>query len=130
MNKRIILSGSVIIEENKLLLLHKVKDQKYEFPGGKVEKGESLKETAIRETKEEINCEVELIKHLITIEFEKDNKKIVSHKFLAKIIFGEPKINFEHDKILWMQIKKYQEYPLQPNVIEFCRRYLNKELDV
>jgi len=128
--REIILSGTVIIKEGKILLLHKVKDLKYEFPGGKVEERESLEQTAIRETKEEINCEVELIKHLVAIKFEKDNKKIISHKFLARIISGEPKVNFEHDKILWMQIKNYQNYPLQLNVIEFCRRYLNKELDV
>ncbi len=130
-NNRIILSGSVIIKDEKLLLLHKFKDQKYEFPGGKVEEGESLGETAIRETKEETNCEVKLIKHLITIKFKKEGKNIVSHKFLAQIISGDPKANErEHDQILWMPIQNYQNYPLQPNVIEFCQRYLKQEFDV
>ena len=129
--KEIILSGCAIIEDEKLLLLHKFKDQRYEFPGGKVEKGESLEETAIRETREEIVCEVKLIKYLTAIEFEKEDKYFISHKFLAEIVNGEPKVNgVEHNKILWLPIKNYQDYPLQPNVIEFCKRYLNDELDV
>jgi len=129
--EEIILSGSAIIQEGKLLLLYKFKDQKYELPGGKVKSGESLEEAAIRETREEINCDVKLIKYLVAIKFKKDDQKIISHKFLAQIIFGEPKANeIEHNQILWMPIQNYQNYSLQANVIEFCQRYLNQELDV
>lgn len=129
--KRIILSGSAIIENGKLLLLYKTKHNHYEFVGGKVEKGESLEETALRETKEEIGCDVELIKYLIAIEFEKDGRKFISHKFLAKIINGEPKANEpEYREVFWLTIKDYKNYSLAPNVIKFCEKYLNNKLDV
>ena len=52
--KRIQLSGCAIIKEGKLLLIWKKKHNHYEFPGGKVEEGETLEQTAVRETKEEI----------------------------------------------------------------------------
>jgi solute:Na+ symporter, SSS family len=130
-NKKVILSGTVIIQNGKLLLLYKTKDQHYEFPGGKVEPGESLEETAIRETKEETACEVKLIKYLIKIKFKKDNQNIISHKFLAEIINGEPKANgIEHSKIVWLLIKDYEKYPLQSNVVKFCEKYLSKKLNV
>ena len=59
------LSGCAIIEEGKLLLLWKKKHKHYEFPGGKVNLGESLEEAARREVREEIWCEVDIIKYLI-----------------------------------------------------------------
>ncbi|MCD4705035.1 NUDIX domain-containing protein [bacterium] len=129
--KRIKLSGPAIIENEKLLLLFKIKDQHYEFPGGHVEKGESLEETAIREAQEEIACDVKLNKRLTTIKFEKDGQNFIAHIFSAQIIKGEPQANeVGHSRIIWLPIKDYQDYPLQVNVIEFCEKYLNNELDV
>ena len=128
--KRIRLSGPAIIKEGKLLLLYKIKDKRYEFPGGEVESGESLKETAVREAQEEIGCEVELIKDLTSIEFKKDNQNFIAHIFSAEIIEGEPKANEpEYREVFWLPIKDYKNYPLQVNVIEFCERYLRGELN-
>ncbi len=128
---RIILSGPAIIKEDKLLLIYKIKDQHYEFPGGHVEIGESSEEAAIREAREEIACDVELNKHLTAIKFSKDKQNFIAHIFSAQIIKGKPRANeSEYSKIIWLPIKNYQDYPLQPNVIEFCKRYLNNKLDV
>ncbi len=127
----IILSGSAIIEDEKLLLLYKDNDSFYEFPGGAVEEDETLEQTAIRETMEETFCRVVLKKHLTTIDFVKDNKKFISHLFLAEIESGEPYTDgIEHSDVLWMEIKDYKNYSLAPNVITFCERYLNKEINV
>lgn len=127
----IILSGSAIIEDEKLLLLYKDVDDFYEFPGGKVEEDESIEQAAIRETMEEIFCKVRLTKHLTAIEFEKDNKKFLSHVYLSKIESGEPYTDgIEHSEVLWLPIKDYKKYKLAPNVIIFCERYLKKELNV
>ena len=128
---RIILSGPAIIKDERLLLIYKIKDQHYEFPGGHVEIGETLEQTAIREAQEEIACKVKLNKRLTSIKFRKDGQNFIAHLFLADIISGEPRANeSEYNKIIWLPIKDYKNYPLQFNVIEFCQRYLNKELDV
>ena len=42
--RRIVLSGSAIINDGKLLLLRKIKNSTYEFPGGTVESGETIEE--------------------------------------------------------------------------------------
>jgi SSS family solute:Na+ symporter len=128
---RIVLSGSAIIEDGKLLLLRKIKNNTYEFPGGKVEPGESIEETAIRETKEELSCDVELIRHITAIKFQKEDRYFVSHKFSVKILKGEPQANgIEHDRLLWMPINNYQDYQIAPNVILFCQKYLNNQLKI
>jgi len=129
-NKKIVLSGPAIIKDGKLLLLYKTEDQRYEFPGGHVEEGETLEQAAIREAVEEIACEVKLEKHLTVIKFKKDKQNFIAHIFSAEIISGEPRANeSEYSKIIWLPIKDYKNYSLQPNVIEFCRRYLNRELE-
>ena len=63
--KFIVASGPVIIEEEKLLVTKEDKDDFYKLPGGTVEEGiEDLEEACHRETKEEINAEIEIVKPL------------------------------------------------------------------
>lgn len=63
--KFIIASGPVIIENGKLLVNMDDKDDFYKLPGGTIEEGiEDLEEACHRETKEENNAEIEIIKPL------------------------------------------------------------------
>ena len=65
MVKHIIASGPVIIEAGKLLVNKDDKDDFYKLPGGTIEQDvETLEEACIRETKEENNADVEIIKPL------------------------------------------------------------------
>ena len=64
MTKFIVASGPVIIEEGKLLVNKDNKDDFYKLPGGTVEQGDELYEACIREVKEEINADIEILKPL------------------------------------------------------------------
>ena len=64
MAKFIVASGPVIIEDGKLLVNKDNKDDFYKLPGGTVEQGDKLHEACIREVKEEVNAEIEIIKPL------------------------------------------------------------------
>ena len=44
---------AIIIKNNKVYMIHSSKYDYYEFPGGGIEKGESMIDCLIRETKEE-----------------------------------------------------------------------------
>lgn len=65
--------------ESKLAYISK----KWEFPGGKVEKNESLKSALQREIMEELHMDVDVMEHVITVNHEYPDFKIIMHSFLC-----------------------------------------------
>ncbi len=63
----------------------------FTIPGGGVEEGESYSEAAIRETKEETCCDIEIVK---TLEIE-DYGDGMCHWFYGKYISGTPELGGE-----------------------------------
>lgn len=68
---------------------------KWEFPGGKIENGETEEECIIREIKEELNLEIEVSKRLCHSIFHYPNFSIELIPFLAIQIGGQIMLN-EH----------------------------------
>lgn len=131
--QRIQNSGCVIVDGEKLLVLFKKKHQHFEFPGGKVKEGETLEETALRETKEELGIEVELVRFICFKDFHINGKDYRSHKFLAKIKTGEkPKVAEPEifEKLFWMPMKEYKNFSCAQNLKEFCEDFVQGKLDL
>ena len=63
--------------ENKLSYISK----KFEFPGGKIEYGESLKQALIREINEELCMTIEPEKRFITVEHEYPDFNLIMHSY-------------------------------------------------
>ena len=93
--KKIELSGAILLDENnKILLIHRnTKEMKqWELPGGKIEKGEIPEDTCIRELKEELYIQIEILKYIDCKEFE-DNGIILKYNwYKCKIIKGTAKL--------------------------------------
>lgn len=85
--KHIVSAATIVINEDNELLLIRGPRRGWEMPGGQVEEGESLKEAAIRETKEETGIEIEVIKFCGI--FQNVSKSICNTLFLAKPVGGE-----------------------------------------
>jgi 8-oxo-dGTP pyrophosphatase MutT (NUDIX family) len=117
------LAGCVIIQDGKLLLLWKSKRRHYEFPGGKVERGETMEEAAKRESKEEIGCDVDILSYDGYADFQIEGRLFRSHRFLAKVKEGQaPRVNEPEvfGNLLWMPLDDWRSYTLAPNVHMFC----------
>ena len=73
----------------------------WEFPGGKVENNETLKEAIEREIKEELNCNIEALGIFNDNTHEYDNFIVNLITIKCKLISGTPTAN-EHSKLIWL----------------------------
>ena len=74
---------------------------KYEFPGGKVEPGETREEALIREIKEELELDIHVQEHFLTVDHEYPDFKITMHGFLCQA--GEARLTLhEHIAYQWL----------------------------
>jgi ADP-ribose pyrophosphatase YjhB (NUDIX family) len=123
--KYIIASGPVIIEKGKLLVNKDNKDDFYKLPGGTIEEGiEDLEGTCHRETKEEINGLIKIIKPLHPMILWK-NPQTKQSMCIVLIHYKSKLLNKKEIKpippiqeIKWLSIKdiKTDKYPIAPNI--------------
>lgn len=126
--KSIIASASVVVNKKKILVVLDDKDNFLKLPGGSAFKGESLRKTCKRETKEEICCDVEIIKELEPLILWKkpqtgEKIPVVLIHWLAKIKKNQNPKKGKHTKqILWINNKTKTGYRLAPNVKYFLKK--------
>ena len=77
----------------------------WEFPGGKIEAGESPKEALIREIHEELNTEIDVGELLETVEWDYPNFHLKMHCFICSIKRGSLQLN-EHSAAAWLNKAK------------------------
>ena len=119
--KKPIIAGCVIVKEGKILLLHRIKTDWYELPGGKVDfdKGESPATAAVRELNEELSLDVALRKQLGAQDFEENGQIMEYQWFSANIpegqtpVIGEPA---KFDRFEWISIYELALHKLSPNM--------------
>ncbi|MCR5034348.1 MAG: (deoxy)nucleoside triphosphate pyrophosphohydrolase [Clostridia bacterium] len=73
----------------------------WEFPGGKVEEGETSKEALIREIREELDISISIEKYLCTVEHDYPTFHLTMHCFLCSIVEGAL-ILHEHEAAKWL----------------------------
>ncbi|AMQ05271.1 NUDIX hydrolase [Sporosarcina psychrophila] len=86
-SKHFVSAATIVLNDQKEILLIKGPKRGWEMPGGIVEEGESLKDAAIRETKEESGIDIEVLKFCGI--FQNVDKSICNTLFIAKPIGGK-----------------------------------------
>src|SRR4051812_39843234 len=86
--KHIVSAATIVLNKQKEILLIKGPRRGWEIPGGQVEEGESLKNAAIRETKEESGIDIEVTNFCGV--FQNVSESICNTLFLGIPIGGEP----------------------------------------
>lgn len=110
--------AAIIIEDNKILLIHRIKNGQdyYVFPGGGVKEGETLEEALTREAKEELTLDIKLFKQIFNI----INQGQEECYFLVEDYDGTPKLNGEEKERMnennqyipvWIEINKAKNLP-------------------
>ena len=73
----------------------------WEFPGGKIEPDELPEDAIVREIKEELDTEVEVVKLLDTVEYDYPNFHLSMDCFICKIKSGDLVLK-EHEAAAWL----------------------------
>lgn len=99
---------AIIKKDNKILCTQRADDGrflslKWEFPGGKIEKGETHQEALIREIQEELKLDIDVDGYFMTIEHIYPHFKLIMHSYFCKM--KEEKITLEeHNNYKWLSI--------------------------
>lgn len=99
-------SGQILIDRRKI---GGTMGGLWEFPGGKIEPGETVEQCIVREIREELAIEITVGEHLISIDHTYptfDLTLIVHH---CQHISGVPQ-PIESDEILWVNISDLDNY--------------------
>ena len=128
-------SAGIIITDSKILCFQKGKAKypylsfKYEFPGGKIEPGETPKQTIIRELKEELSIDISKNKIEFLCETTTDypDFSVKLHSFL---IWAD-NVNYtlsEHQQAIWSEIDNLEKLDwakADVEIVEIVKKHLS-----
>lgn len=87
--KHYVVVAAIIKYGDKILCMqrnsnkHEYLSYKYEFPGGKVEEGESQEDALLREIKEELDLDISIERAFVTVDHAYPDFRITMHSFLC-----------------------------------------------
>ncbi|MBO7610296.1 MAG: (deoxy)nucleoside triphosphate pyrophosphohydrolase [Muribaculaceae bacterium] len=73
----------------------------WEFPGGKIEPGETPEEALVREIKEELDVTIAVENFIISVEWDYPKFHLTMHCYRCRIDAGSPTL-CEHQAALWI----------------------------
>ncbi len=101
----------------------------WEFPGGKTEHGESSEDAIVREIKEELDADIEVVKYLDTVEYDYPTFHLSMDCFICRMKSDEMIIK-EAEDVRWLTIDdlySVEWLPADLTLIPKIEEYLNKQ---
>ena len=102
--KQIEVVGAIIRKEDKIFATQRgygdFKDW-WEFPGGKIEAGETPEEALVREIREELSAEISVDEFLCTVEYDYPQFHLTMHCYLCSLVTEALHLN-EHEAAKWL----------------------------
>jgi len=113
MKKQINVVAAIIQDGDKYLCAQR-KDhgelaKKWEFPGGKIEIGESPQEALVREIREELNLDIVVNELISLVNHEYQSFYLVMSCYRCKIMSGEIKL-YEHLDSQWLTVEQMSHF--------------------
>lgn len=104
--------AAIIRREGRILITRRLDNVHlpglWEFPGGKVEHGETFQEALTREIREELALEISVREEVFTIEHHYPKKSIQLHFFNCSLVSGEPQM-IEVADLRWVSTSELEQ---------------------
>jgi len=130
--KHIQVVAAVIIHNKKILCVQRGPakydyiSKKWEFPGGKLEEGETKLEAIVREIKEELHMDINVDTFLITVNHTYPDFQLTMDTFLCSSETGELTLT-EHGDFKWLEKSELLALDWAAGDLPIVKR-LNEEL--
>ncbi|RST80926.1 8-oxo-dGTP diphosphatase MutT [Blautia sp. SG-772] len=129
--KTIKVVAAIIIDNGKVFATQRgygeFKDG-WEFPGGKIEEGETAREAIVREIREELDTEIQVEELLDTVEYDYPKFHLSMDCFICKVKSGDLVLK-EHEAAKWLTketLGSVEWLPADEGLIEKIREYIQK----
>ena len=101
----------------------------WEFPGGKMEEGETEQEALVREIKEELSADIHVGKLLDTVEWDYPDFHLTMHCFMCTLSHDAMHLN-EHEAAKWLNMTTLHSVkwlPADEALLPVIEKELNEE---
>ncbi|TCK61848.1 (deoxy)nucleoside triphosphate pyrophosphohydrolase [Seleniivibrio woodruffii] len=119
--KEINVVAAVLHRDGKYFIARRPLDKQlgglWEFPGGKVEDGESHEDALVREMLEEFDAEIKVCSFVVSTEHITDDKKLTLHFYKAEMISTRFEMR-EHIDMFWGTLDELKTKELAPGDME------------
>ena len=106
--------GILVNDDNEVLIALRPNNAMlgglWEFPGGKQKDGESIKETVIRELREELAIKARIIEPFMKLKHAYSHFKITLHTYICELVEGNPKPKTSQ-QIKWVPVTALDQFP-------------------
>ncbi|MDY5585354.1 MAG: (deoxy)nucleoside triphosphate pyrophosphohydrolase [Arcanobacterium sp.] len=117
MKREIFVVGAALIQDNRVLCAQRSAQMSlplhWEFPGGKIEPGESEVAALSRELREELGIEAKIGERIAQLKYEYDFGIVNLSVYWAVILAGTP-VATEHSELKWCTVAQMQELNWAP----------------